>query len=62
MNSYGPIQKVLVRGSVFDLEDRVASYKAIADAERSAFDVSAIDRDVVLLENDLQRLRMLLAR
>lgn len=62
MTAYGPIQKVLIRGSFFGLEDKIAAYKSILDAERGGSDVGSIDADVGRMETDLSRLRPLLAR
>jgi hypothetical protein len=59
---YGPIQKVLVRASFYELEDRLRTYKALADEHRADDDVGSIDRVVACLHSDLDNMRPLLAR
>jgi hypothetical protein len=62
MNQYGPIQKVLVRDSVFDLEDKIVMCEALANRSRGEADVASIDQDVAAMRRDLDRMRPLLAR
>jgi hypothetical protein len=60
--SYGPIQKVLVRGSFYELEDKIRAYQTVADEGRGESDVSSIDADIARMHADLDRMRPLLAR
>lgn len=62
LTSYGPIQQVLVRGSFYELEDKIRAYQAAADDGRGDSDVSSIDADIARMHADLDRMQPLLAR
>jgi len=60
--AYGPIQKVLVRGSFYELEDKIRASQTVADEGRGDSDASFIDADIARMHADLVRMQPLLAR
>jgi hypothetical protein len=60
--TFGPIQRVLIRGSHFELEDKIRALKATADDGGADSDVGSIDADVARMQSELIRLRRLLSQ
>jgi hypothetical protein len=60
--TFGPVQRVLIRGSYLELEDKIRSFNATADDGRAESDVGSIDADIARMQSELIRLGELLAR